>query len=426
MLGAGIALALAIRAFLLPQPGLAGDVDDFLAWTRAIGSDGLGRAYDQPISFPPVLPWLWWLLGSVAPGILNPSPSDPVALALIKLPATLADLGIAAIVGYALRARPGWAIAGALAVLLHPAIWYVSAWWSQFESLYVLPMLAGWLLLTRARPGWAAVAIAIGLMTKPQALPLAIPFAAYYLRRYGLGGSARAIAVAVATAAVLWTPFVAAGGLGNYLRNLADYSSLFSVLSLRGWNPWWILSDLAGGGGRLVVDDVAILGPVTFRWLGFAIAGLLEVVVFAWVWRRPTASGLAWGLAAASLAAFVGLTAMHERYAWPAVVFLVLCWPDRLAVWTWVLVSATVALNMVAAVPPSGGPGSLIPVSGAVGIAGSVAMTAGLAAALWGLRRPASVGERPISPAGFGAGSGGDAASPGDTSAGTGEATSGA
>jgi hypothetical protein len=393
-LGAGVALALVIRAILLPQPGLAGDVDDFLAWARAIGADGLGRAYDQPVSFPPVLPWLWWALGSVAPGMLDPTPNDPLALALIKLPATLADLAIAAIVGYALRARPGWAIAGALAVLLHPAIWYVSAWWAQFESLYVLPMLAAWALVIRGRPGWAAVLIAIGLMTKPQALPLAIPFAAYYLQRFGLGGSVRAVVVAVATAAVLWAPFVAAGGLGNYVRNLADYSSLFAVLSLRAWNPWWILTDLAGG-GALVADDVPIVGPVTLRWVGVAIAGLLELAIFLWVWRRPTATGLAWGLAAAALAAFIGLTAMHERYAYPAVVFLILCWPDRLAVWTWVGVSMTVALNMVAAIPPSGGPGSLVPVGGLVGIAGSVAMTAGLAAALWGLRRGAPRDEAP-------------------------------
>jgi hypothetical protein len=390
-LGAGIALALAVRAILLPQPGLAGDVDDFLAWVRAIGADGLGRAYDQPVSFPPVLPWLWWVLGSVAPGILNPSPNDPAALALVKLPATLADLGIAAIVGYALRDRPGWAIAGALAVLLHPAIWYVSAWWAQFESLYVLPMLAGWLLVTRARPGWSAVAIAIGLMTKPQALPLAIPFAAYYLRRYGLGGSVRAIAVGVATAAVLWAPFVAAGGLGNYVRNLADYSSLFAVLSLRAWNPWWILTDLVGSGG-LIADDVPIVGPVTLRWVGGAIAALLELAVFAWVWRRPTATGLAWGLAAAALAAFIGLTAMHERYAYPALVFLILCWPNRLALWTWAVLGAAVALNLVAAVPPTGGPGSLVAVGGAVGIAGSLAMTGALGAVLLGLRAAEPVG----------------------------------
>jgi hypothetical protein len=340
------------------------------------------------VSFLPVMPWIWWLLGTIAPGLLNPAQNDPVALALIKIPATLADLGIAATVGYALRARPGWAIAAVLGFLLVPATWYVSALWAQFESIYVLPMLAGWLLVTHGRPGWAAVAIAISLMTKPQAIPLVVPFGAFYLRRFGWSGSVRAAGITLATAALLWAPFIAAGGIGNYLRNVAEYSSLFAVLSLRAWNPWWILTELAGG-GQLVADDVSIAGPVTLRWIGYGLAGLAEAAIFLWVWRRPTATGLAWGLSAAALAAFVGLTAMHARYAYPALVFQLLVWPARLAIWTWVLLAITVTLNLLAAVPPSGGPGTLIPVGGALGIAGSVAMTAALALTLWGLRRAA-------------------------------------
>jgi len=363
-----------------------------------------------------VLPWIWGLIGAAWPGLGSTTPADPAALAVMKAPATLADVGLAALVGYALRARPGWAVAGVVAVLVVPATWYVSAWWGQFESLYVLPMLVAWALVVRGRPNWAAVAIAIGLMTKPQALPLAIPFAAYYVRRYGLGGSTRAVAVAVAVAAGLWAPFLAAGGLANYLRSLADYSDLFSVLSLRAWNPWWILSDLAGG-GQLVTDDVPIVGPVTLRWVGVAIAGLVGLAIFAWVWRRPTATGLAWGLTAASLSAFIGLTAMHERYAYPALVFLILCWPDRLAVWTWAVLAVTVSLNLVAAVPPGGGPGTVVPIGGPLGVVGSIAMTASFVAVLVGLRRV---------DASLAAGDGTGREGPRSTSGGSAAATSGA
>ena len=360
-------------------------MNDFLAWARAIGAGGLGRAYDQPISFPPVLPWTWWLLGSIAPGLLSPIPGDQVALTLIKLPATLADLGMAALIGWSLRARPGWAVAGALAILLVPPTWYVSALWAQFDSLYVLPMLAAWLLVTRGRPGWGGVAIAIGLMTKPQALPLAIPFAAYYLRRYGLRGSARAALLAAATVVALWAPFVAAGGPGRYLDTLDAATRPFAVLSLRAWNPWWIVQDLVSG-GQFIRDTTPMFGPITFRWLGAALAGTLEALVFLWVWRRPTSTGLAWGLAAATLAAFVGLTTMHERYAYAALVFLLLAWPDRVAIAAWALLAVTVSLNLVAAVPPAGHPGSLIPITGPLGIAGSLGMTAALVLSLIGLR----------------------------------------
>ena len=359
-------------------------MDDFLAWARAINADGLGRAYDQPISFPPVLPWIWWLLGSVAPGLLNATPNDPTALVLIKLPATIADLGIAAIVGWALRDRPGWAVIAVLGVLLHPAIAYVSGLWAQFESVYVLPILVAWVLTARGRPGWAAVAVAVSLMTKPQALPLIIPFAAWFLATGGWRGAVRAAAIGLATIALLWIPFVAASGPARYLGNLVDYSSLFSVLSLRAWNPWWILQSAAGG-GDFVADGAAIVGPITFRWLGIGIAGILELLVFLWVWRRPTAQALAWGIASAALIAFVGLTEMHERYAYPALIFLMVLFPDRRAVALWVTLGVVYTLNLVAAVPPTPDIGAAIPVDGWLGIAGSLVMTAVMVGTLVGL-----------------------------------------
>ena len=387
-LALGLVAFVGIRAILLPLPGLAGDVNDFLAWARAINANGLGNAYDQAISFPPVLPWIWWLLGSVAPDLLNSTPNDPTALALIKLPATLADLGIAAIVGWSLRDRPGWAVAATLAVLLHPAIFYVSAWWAQFESVYVLPMLIAWALAVRGRLGWAAVAIAVSLMTKPQALPLAIPFAAWFLATSGWRGTARAAVIGAATIIVLWTPFLAAGGPGKYLEHLADYTAQFAVLSLRAWNPWWILQSLTGG-GEFVADGSAVLGPVTFRWLGIAITGLMEALVFLWVLRRPTASGLAWGLAAAGLVAFVGLTTMHERYAFPALAFLLVLFPDRRAVALWAALGIAYTLNLVAAVPPTPEVGAVFPVDGWLGIAGSMAMTAIALSTMVAVRTPA-------------------------------------
>ena len=50
----------------------------------------------------------------------------------------------------------------------------------------------------------------------------------------------------------------------------------------------------------------------------------LSIVVFIGVYRRPTAEQLALGLATITLVAFVSLTTMHERYAYPAFVFLLL------------------------------------------------------------------------------------------------------
>ena len=198
----------------------------------------------------------------------------------------------------------------------------MSAWWGQYEPIYVLPAVLALLAARARRPGLAAALVALSLMTKPQALPFAVPFAAWFLATQGWRGTARAALIGAGVIVVAWLPFIAAGGPLKYLDNLGAYQNdIFSVLSLRAWNPWWVIQELAAG-GDFVADGTAILGPLTFRTLGFVIAGLLSIVVFVGVYRRPTTEQLALGLAAITLVAFVSLTTMHERYAYPALVFL--------------------------------------------------------------------------------------------------------
>jgi dolichyl-phosphate-mannose-protein mannosyltransferase len=387
--GVGLGLALAVRIALLPLPGLAGDLDDFATWAAAIARDGLGRAYDQPISFPPVLPWIWAGLGWAVPGLAHGSSADPWVRVLLKAPASLADLAIAAVVGWWTWRRAGlcWGLAAAAAIALAPAVLYLSALWGQFESIYVLPVVVAYVLAVRGRAGWSAVAAAVALMAKPQALPLMVPFAAWYLATGGWRELARAAIVGAGTIAVLWAPFLAAGGPLRYLSNLTAYGDVFAVVSLRAWNPWWILEIGADpGGGVFVSDSFPIVGPITFRVLAGVLGLVVMAVVAWWVARRPTPETLGWGLVAAGLGAVMVLTTMHERYAYPALVLLPLLWPDRRAVWLWAAVSVVFTANLLAAVPPSGGPGSVVPLGGPVGVAGSVAMVAISGIALLSLR----------------------------------------
>ena len=172
--------------------------------------------------------------------------------------------------------------------------------------------------------------------------------------------------IGAAVIALVWLPFIAAGGPLKYLDNLTAYQNgVFSVLSLRAWNPWWVIQEL-GAGGNFVADGTAILGPLSFRTLGFVIAGLLSIVVFVGVYRRPTAEQLALGLAAITLVAFVSLTTMHERYAYPALVFLLVAAAGNRASPAlpilWAVFAVIFALNLVIAVPPGPdlvGPGAV-------------------------------------------------------------------
>ncbi len=390
-LAVGLLAAAILRLALLPTIGLRSDTDQFVGWVHQLATGlPLGEAYRLDLGFPPVMVYVLWVLAHLVPAFGTAADAGDLAARIaIKAPAAAADLGLALGVGYLLRERPRWAIGAALVVAFVPLTWYVSAWWGQFESIYVLLGLLAAILVLADHPIAAAAALGLAVMTKPQALPFLVPFAAYALARYGWRRAAVFGVVTGAVAAATWLPFLADGGPSRYLANLGHYQDgVFAVLSLRAWNAWWLVQEPATGGDFLA-DTGRLLGPLTPRLIGYGLAGLGALVVFVAVLRRPTRDGLLLGLAASVLVAFCFLTTMHERYSYGAVIFLLpavlVAAPRAWAAWLVLAVAATA--NVIAAIPPSGPPGSLIPLGGVVGIAGSVAILGVGAVVIAELRR---------------------------------------
>jgi Gpi18-like mannosyltransferase len=375
--GIGLALAIVLRLALLPTDGFRGDLDQFVLWVHGLATQPFGRAYDQNLSFPPVMVYVWGVLAALEP-VFRPvtDGADPLVRAIMKTPASLADIAIGLLVAWELRGRPRWAVVAGVGILLHPAVIEVSAWWGQYESIYVLFGLIAFMLAVRGHMVPAAAMLGVALMTKPQALPFLVPFAAWFLARGGIRRALLAGIVGAAVVALLWLPFIAAGGPAAYARNLGEYQGdIFAILSIRAWNVWWLMQE-AWGGGQFMSDQVAILGPLTLRHIGFIVAGLLELIVFILVYRRPTPRTLLLGLAAAVLVAFTFLTTMHERYAYAAIVFLALGIADRTILGMWIVFSIVFILNLLAAIPPTDQIGALLPINGPLGVVGSVAMVA--------------------------------------------------
>jgi Gpi18-like mannosyltransferase len=218
--------------------------------------------------------------------------------------------------------------------------------------------------------------VAIALATKPQAIPLLLPLAAWFWATGGIREVVRATAIGLVTTIVLWLPFIPAGGLLGYLGNLGTYQSdTFNVLSLRAWNPWWLLQEVAAN-GNFIADDIAFLGPVTLRHVGYALTGLLSLIIAGRILRDPRPDTLIVGLAASVLAFFTFMTQMHERYAYAAIVLLLLLVTDARIRWLWIPFAAIFTLNLVAAVPVTPELSAMLPVSGVLGVAGSLAMLA--------------------------------------------------
>jgi Gpi18-like mannosyltransferase len=259
-------------------------------------------------------------------------------------------------------------------------VWFLSAWWGQAESIFALLVLLGYLAAVRERFTLATIALTAALMTKPQVAVLLVPFGFFVLARVGwrrpasLARLAGLAVVALATAVVLWLPFIPAGGPARYLSALATYQSdVYSVLSLNAWNLWWLIQD-AIGHGAYVQDNQQIVGPLTFRVIGYLITLPLLFVVGSAVYRRATAATLALGVAAAALVSFAFLTTMHERYAYAAIVFLALLVDDARVRRLALALGVTFTLNLVGAATSDFYLETPITVDGPIGLAGALAM----------------------------------------------------
>src|SRR3954469_5013284 len=110
-IAAGLALGALVRILLWPTPGLVGDLDQFVAWVHGLATGSFGRAYDQNLSFPPVMVYIWGALAALDSAFRTVTTSaDPAIRTLMKLPASAADLATAALIAWHLRRTPRWAV----------------------------------------------------------------------------------------------------------------------------------------------------------------------------------------------------------------------------------------------------------------------------------------------------------------------------
>lgn len=168
--------------------GYEADITTFSAWA-AHAADGLTSFYSPGFfaDYPPGYIYLLWLVGKLRL-VLDMNFDSPAFLLLLKLPAILSDIATAGLFFW-LGRRHGSARAALMPAALYafnPAVILDSAVWGQVDSVLVLPILLGVILLN-TRPAAAGATFAIALLIKPQALIFApLPllwFAGRFLRR---------------------------------------------------------------------------------------------------------------------------------------------------------------------------------------------------------------------------------------------------
>jgi 4-amino-4-deoxy-L-arabinose transferase-like glycosyltransferase len=289
----GLALRLIIAYVLLPGSGFGTDRGTFQAWAGLLAAQGPYGFYDRGffVDYTPGYLYVLWLIGIVGKAIGGIGD-------LIKLPAILADVGLAWLVHSFVRELGGSrraALLGAVLVLVNPVTWFDSAIWGQVDSVGVIFLLLGVRELWRGRPERASFFAVLAAIVKPQ-LGILIPIIAVVLLRRHLydwlrppassgadedpsaelpagprgepwldrlgQGPARLVtsaAIAFGTAIALCLPFGLS--LVGLLSQVAKAAGGYPYVTVNAYNPWALVTrdgnGLAQNGLWSALRDVA-------------------------------------------------------------------------------------------------------------------------------------------------------------------------
>lgn len=329
------ALALAARLALAPVIAFHGDLRLFQEWTTRLADVGTHRFYapGELQDYPPGYLYVLWLLGKISP---------VASYVLLKVPAMLADLGLAWVVGtLAARLAPPRVcerlpVRGlvAAAVLFNPAVLLLSAGWGQVDSVPTLLVACSLLLLLTGsrslrRDVGSFLALAAAVAVKPQAA-FVLPVLLYALYRRHLHGrrgwdladGALAIGVVGAPGLVLLALSGLPFGLDPVvlLRFYHRSASVYPVTSANAFNLW-------GAIGFWRSDTKLAIAGIPAVYVGTAafaagVGYVLRRVHRALDRGANEARMLLVASAVTSLLAFTLLTRMHERYLFLALVCL--------------------------------------------------------------------------------------------------------
>jgi len=308
--------AFIIRVSLFPLEGNQFDINYFLSWFGTAAKYGVRPFYSVTwCNYPPFNVYIFWVFGSLANAVSTLGIS---AVNLVKLAPTLFDLSTATLIYVYLRKQLTFkqSIMGTALYAFNPALIYNSAVWGQWDAIYTFFLVLSLMLALKSKPKLSAVAFALGLLTKPQAIAL-VPLVAYLIyKKNGLKNLLSSVAVFAATIFVVIFPFEWSNPVTFLTSNYFGALKSFPFTTVNAFNLW-ALYGLWNGDAKLFI-------------IGWAMFGAFAVFTMYWLAKRFHVSGESVAFFCAFMlffAFFMLPTQIHERYLFPAISMLALMFP---------------------------------------------------------------------------------------------------
>jgi len=374
--------ALGVRLLWAPAAGHTFDIDKYQKWCHTISFDGIQNAYaqrqdiDQPDN-PPGFLWLLALDGFIYRNLISPAfvLDTPALRMLIKSNAIVADLLTGLLLFLWLRPRKGewWALAGAAAWLFNPAVFFLSAYWGQTDSIYTFLAFSAVLLLLDRKtvPAWLLFTLAV--FTKPQAMCLTfLILAGTLLRPLPMRTRAACLGAAALVAALMILPYLGTDLFTGPLRFVIDRGppGYGGGTPLKSFSLWWPMTFLQYWRSSGQASQLALMSMrEQWGWIGWLLAMGMLLAIAAMTRKHWKEHTVLLGAALSALAFFMTSPTVLERYLFPALPFLALLWPLRRGLLApYLLLSFTFILNLAVSIRLPGFPLELPFIDGMIAV----------------------------------------------------------
>jgi Gpi18-like mannosyltransferase len=233
-------------------------------------------------------------------------------MGLIKTPAMLADITLAIILyRYAKQNKAGAAIFAALWFLLDFGIAINSVFWGQIDSVWVMMIVISILLLTKDKKIPAVIMFILAILTKTQSFVFAPIYLAYFITEKRPKVWLLSIASALALVYIVAIPFTLNFDFTwlydkyRYAMNLYKYRTMnaFNLYFLLGWNY--------KSSEGMMFSAISIIVAASFSLYS------MFTILF-----KKNANNIFYTAYLLMFGIFVLMPQMHERYIFPALVFL--------------------------------------------------------------------------------------------------------
>lgn len=332
---------LAIRAAALPSPGFAGDMHQIIGWGMLAMQYGTAGVYThlypgtgRHLDYPPVYALILVATVRLYQSLGLADPHHRFLAIALKLPATLADLGLCVVTFLFVRrwCSQQRALVAASIAAVTPSTWLISSYWGQVDSLAAVFVALALYAAISKRYSVAWMLLTLGVLVKPEPIVIGPLLLIWQLRNEGLSPR-----LALGPAAALVTAYVVSVRFAPSPEPLTVFAWLmrfvqvgiarYPVTSFGAFNLYTVT------GWFKHSDEVPLLGVSLHVW-GEVFFGVLLAGVALALAARLASDGdrgaREQALVTASVVVLAGLfvllTRMHERYLFFAVALAPALW----------------------------------------------------------------------------------------------------